>query len=120
MSDKNIEKFCDEILCKDVKNLTEILASISSTYRLLVGGAEEFNRMVLVHRHEAEEAIERADDLGDIIDAVQEELKKLMKLYLHELECKIAYQELYICKSSLEGCKNLIPKEHLDDLENKK
>lgn len=120
MSDKDIEKFCDEILCKDVKNLTEILASISSSYRLLVGGADEFNRIALVHRHEAEEAIERADDLGDIIDAVQEELKKLMKLYLHELECKIEYQQLYSCKSSIEGASKQIFKDHLEEIGEKK
>lgn len=119
MSDKYIEKFFDDILCKDVKNLTEILASISSSYRLLVGAAEEFNRIALVHRHEAEEAIERADDLGDIIDVVQGELKSLMKLYLQELECKIGYQEQCNCRSSTIGDSKLISKEPLDDLENK-
>ena len=119
MSDKHIEKFCDDILCKDVKNLTEILASISSSYRLLVGAADELNKIALVHRHEAEEAIERADDLGDIIDDVQGELKKLMKLYLQELECKIGYQELYNCKSTIRGDAKLISNEPIDDLENK-
>ena len=119
MNDRHIEKFCDDILCKDVKNLTEILASISSSYRLLVGAAEELNRITLVHRHEAEEAIERADDLGDIIDAVQGELKKLMKLYLQELEYKISYQERYNCKSPIISDSTLISKELLDDLENK-
>lgn len=119
MGDKHIEKFCDEILCKDVKNLTEILTAISGSYRLLVGSAEELNRIALVHRHEAEEAIERAEELGDIIDIVQGELKKIMKLYLQELEGKIVYQELYNCKSSIISDSKLIPKEILDELENK-
>ena len=99
MSDEH-EKFYDDILCKDLKNLTEMLATISNSYRLLVGAAEEFNRISLVHRHDAEEAIDRADDLGDIIDDVDRELKKLMRLYLHELACKIEYQELYNNKFS--------------------
>lgn len=119
MNDKHMEEFCDEILCKDVKNLTEILYSISSSYRLLVGSAEEFNRITLVHRHEAEEAIERADDLGDIIDAVQGELKKIMKLYLQELGCKINYQEGYKCNSSTSSDSTLISKEIFDDSEHK-
>lgn len=119
MSDRHIEKFYDDILCKDVKTLTEILATISSSYRLLVGAAEEFNRITLVHRHEAEEAIERADDLGDIIDDVEEKLKKLMKLYLQELECKIDYQEQSNYKSSIVSDSTLIPKEFLEDLKKK-
>lgn len=119
MSEKHIEKFYDDVLCKDVKILTEILTSISSSYRLLVGAAEEFNRITLVHRHDAEEAIERAGDLGDIIDDVEEELKKLMKLYLKELECKIEYQELYNCKSSIISDSKLISQEHLNDLDKK-
>jgi hypothetical protein len=119
MSDRHIEKFYDDILCKDVKTLTEILATITSSYRLLVGAAEEFNRIALVHRHEAEEAIERADDLGDIIDDVEEKLKKLMKLYLQELECKIDYQEQSNYKSSMINDSTLIPKALLEDLKNK-
>lgn len=119
MSDKHIEKFFDDILCKDIKILTEILASISSSYRLLVGAAEEFNRISLVHRHDAEEAIDRADDLGDIIDDVDRELKKLMKLYLQELVSKIEYQELYNDRSSISNSSKLKSPELLDNLEDK-
>ena len=119
MSDRHIEKFYDELLCKDVKTLAELLTSITGSYRLLVGAAEEFNRIALVHRHEAEEAIERAGDLGDIIDDVEEELKKLMKLYLKELDCKIEYQELYNCRASTVEHPKQISQESLEDLKDK-
>jgi hypothetical protein len=118
LGDKHIDKFYDDILCKDIKVLTEILSSISNSYRLLVGAAEEFNRITLVHRHEAEEAIDRADDLGDIIDDVEKELNKLMKLYLRELSCKIEFQQLYNMPPSITNTK-YVSKEFIDDLENK-
>lgn len=118
MSEKHVDKFYDDILCKDVKVLIEILNSISNSYRLLVGAAEEFNRITLVHRHEAEKAIDRADDLGDIIDDVENELNKLMKMYLHELACKIEIQQQYN-NPLLVGSAQYIPKEVIDDLENK-
>lgn len=119
MGESHIEKFYDDILCKDVKVLTEMLASISSSYRLLVGAAGEFNGIALVHRHDVEKAIDRAEDLGDIIDDVEDQLKKLMKLYLKELECKIEYQELNSCKSSVIGGSKLISQEHINNLEKK-
>lgn len=119
MSDRHIERFYDDVLCKDIKILIEMLSSMTNSYRLLVGAADEFNRISLVHRHEAEEAIERADRLGDIIDDVERELKKLMKLYLRELVCKIEVQQLYNDKISILNSSKLISKELLSDLENK-
>ncbi|MDF2890062.1 MAG: hypothetical protein K0R80_429 [Clostridia bacterium] len=117
MIDKHIEKFYDDVLCKDIKILTEILATISNSYRLLVGAAEEFNRISLVHRHDAEEAIDRADDLGEIIDDVDRELKKLMKLYLQELSCKIEYQGLYNNKASVIISSKPAAAEFIEELE---
>ncbi|OGO77673.1 MAG: hypothetical protein A2Y23_13900 [Clostridiales bacterium GWB2_37_7] len=120
MSDKYIEKFYDDILCKDIKILNEMLASLSSSYRLLVGAAEEFNRISLVHRHEAEDAIDRADELGDIIDDVERELKKLTKLYLRELVWKIEIQQLYNIKLSTEDSSKTIMGELIEDIIDKK
>lgn len=117
MGDKHIEKFYDEILCKDIKVLTDMLTSLSTSYRQLVGAAEEFNRISLVHRHEAEEAIDRADELGDIIDDVQRELKRLTKLYLRELFCKVEIQKLYNNKLSILSSSKAISAELLEELE---
>jgi hypothetical protein len=119
MSERHIERFYDDILYKDVKTLTEILASISGSYRVLVGAAGEFNGIALVHRNDVEAAIERADDLGNIIDDVEGVLKKMMKLYLKEMECKASYHELHYCKSSTIGDSRLLSQENLYDTEKK-
>lgn len=119
MGDNHIDKFYDDILCKDLKILTEVLGSLSSSYRLLVGAAEEFNRITLAHRHDAEEAIDRASELGEIIDDIEEELENLVKLYLRELMCKIEIQQLYNDKLSLSKSTKLIPSEFIKDQENK-
>ena len=89
MGEKSIEGFYDESLCKDVRVLIDMLASLSNSYRLLAGAAEEFNGISLVHRKAAEDAINRANQLGDVIDDLDKELKHLMKLYLEELNCKL-------------------------------
>lgn len=119
MSDKQVEKFYDDILCKDLKTLTEILASMSNSYRLMVGAAEEFNRITLVHRHEAEEAIDRAAKMGNIIDEAEKELKGLMKLYLRELVCKIEIQQLYNNKASFGNNQSIIINEIFEEIDEK-
>lgn len=119
MEDSYIEKFYDEILCKDIRVLVEILGSLSTSYRQLVGAADEFNRISLVHRHEAEEAIDRADDLGDIIDDVDRELKKLIKLYLREMVCKIEIQKLYNNKLTILDISKTTTGELIEDLDEK-
>lgn len=119
MSDKLHEAFYDEILCKDIKIMIEMLASLSSSYRLLVGGAEEFSRMALVSKHEAEDAIDRADDLGDIIDDIDHELKKLMRLYLDELICKTEMKQIYRGKQSETEKQKISAREIIADLDNK-
>jgi molybdopterin converting factor small subunit len=119
VTNKSSETFYDEILCKDIKVMIEMIASLSNSYRLLVGGAEELSHIALVHKRDAEEAIERADELGEVIDDLERELKKLIRLYLGELMCKIEVQQLYNSKfSSFDGSK-LVVKELVEDLENK-
>lgn len=88
MGEKDVERFYDEVLCKDIRVLLDMLASLSNSYRLLAGAAEAFNGISLVHRREAEDAIDRTNQVGEIIDDLDKELKRLMKLYLKELACK--------------------------------
>lgn len=120
MGDIPAEKFYDDALCKDVKVLLEMLTSLTNSYRLLVGAADEFNGIALVHRHEAEEAIERADELGDIIDEVERELKKLMKLYLQELACKLEVQQLCFSKLSVSSNIKTLGTALIENLEDNK
>jgi len=83
----------DEMLYKEICNLNEILTPLVSSYRLSAGAAEELNRIALAHRKDVEEAVERADDLGHMIDDVRRKLKKYMKRYFSELDYKLEYME---------------------------
>ena len=78
----------NEVICKDIKTMMDMLVPMVSSYRLLVGAADELNKVAMVHRHDLEEAIDRVDDLGDIIDDIQKQLKRHMRLYLKDLDCK--------------------------------
>lgn len=79
----------DNPLYKEVKELNDILAPLASSYRLLVGAAEEFNGIALAHRKDVEDAIDRAGDLGHIVDDVQKRLKRVLKRYFKELDCRL-------------------------------
>jgi hypothetical protein len=81
----------DECLLKEIYILNEILTPLVSSYRLSVGAAEEFNRIALAHRKDVENAIDRADDLGHLVDKVQKKLGKYMKSYFTELDYKLEY-----------------------------
>ncbi len=83
----------DEYLHKEICALNEILTPLVSSYRLSVGAAEEFNKIALAHRKDVEEAIDRADDLGHLVDEVQRKLKKYMKRYFAELDYKLENME---------------------------
>jgi hypothetical protein len=89
----------DEYLHKEICALNEILTPLVSSYRLSVGAAEEFNKIALAHRKDVEDAIDRADDLGHLVDEVQRKLKKYMKRYFSELDYKLEYID-EICEKS--------------------
>ena len=83
----------DESLLKEIYTLNEILTPLVSSYRLSVGAAEEFNRIALAHRKDVEDAIDRADDLGHVIDEVRRRMKKYMKRYFVELDFKLEHMD---------------------------
>lgn len=83
----------DECILKEICILNEILTPLVSSYRLSVGAAEEFNRIALAHRKDVEDAIDRADDLGHLVDKVQKKLNKYMRKYFTELDYKLEYME---------------------------
>jgi hypothetical protein len=91
--DRMIDHGKDDYLLKEICTLNEILTPLVSSYSLSVGAAEEFNRIALVHRKDVEDAIDRADDMGHLIDDVQRKLKKYMKRYFAELDYKLEYME---------------------------
>lgn len=69
-----------------VTGLISVLEPLSESYRLLVGAADEFNKITLAHKKDLEAAIDRADDLGDIIDKVIKTLDNLISKELHQIK----------------------------------
>lgn len=58
-----------------MNNLADLLAKLVNSYRLLIGGAHELNGISLAHRDDIKDALERADELGKIIDYILDALK---------------------------------------------
>lgn len=52
----------------DINNLADMLTKLVSSYRLLIGGADELNKIALSKKSDVKDALKRADNLGDIID----------------------------------------------------
>ncbi len=52
----------------DINNLADILTKLVSSYRLIIGGADELNKIALSKKSDVKDALKRADSLGDIID----------------------------------------------------
>lgn len=86
-----------ECLFKNINELNVLLTGLVSSYRLLVGSAEEFNRITLAHKRDLEDAIDRADDLGDVIDKIICRMDRLVSIYLD-----ICFQEVL--------CPELVPR----------
>lgn len=68
---KVIQTYCD-----DINNLADMLGKLVNSYRLLVGGADELNRIALSGKGQVKDALKRADKLGDIIDEIIDVLEK--------------------------------------------
>ncbi|HHT63844.1 MAG: hypothetical protein ACOX4H_08255 [Bacillota bacterium] len=69
-----------------ISQLIAFLKPMSESYRLLVGAADEFNKITLAHKKDLEDAINRADDLGDIIDKLIKTLDRLLEKELHRIK----------------------------------
>lgn len=65
-----------------IREVTSLLTSLVNSYRMLVDAADQFNRIALAHRDDVKEAVDRAEELGDIVDEVLVELKVRLREYL--------------------------------------
>ncbi|GLC29246.1 hypothetical protein [Clostridium omnivorum] len=54
----------------DLNNLVLLLNSLTNSYRLLIGGADELNKIAIAKKKDVKEAIERAEEVGEIIDRI--------------------------------------------------
>lgn len=59
-----------ETYYSDINNLVELLGKLTSSYRLLVGSADELNKIAFASKSEIKDALGRAEDLGKVIDTV--------------------------------------------------
>lgn len=80
MQDVN-DNFC-ECFNRKLNDMVNMLYTMTQTYRLLVGGAEEFGRIPLADKHEKVEAVERADEMGEVVDKVIKKLDHLINIQL--------------------------------------
>ena len=71
----------------DINNLADILTKLVGSYRLLIGGADELNKIALSKKSEVKDALKRADNLGDIIDETIKVLDDASHSYMSY--CKI-------------------------------
>jgi len=83
----------------DINNLADILIKLVSSYRQLIGGADELNKIALSKKSDVKDALSRADKLGDIIDKAIRILDETSYGYMDY--CKIK-TEVIKCKLQIE------------------
>ncbi|QGU96064.1 hypothetical protein GOM49_14045 [Clostridium bovifaecis] len=72
----------------DINNLADLLGKLVNSYRLLIGGADELNKIALSKKSDVRDALKRADKLGDIIDEIIEILEKSSDSYVDYCDLK--------------------------------
>lgn len=84
-----------DVVIADVNALVPNLASLASTYRLLVGSAEEIGRIPGVSIEAYERSIIRFDQCGTLIDIIQELLCCKIKFIAEYLSTTCAPIDLF-------------------------
>ena len=72
---------------QDIDNLSALLKSYVDVYRLLIAGASELYGINLAEKSEVKKALERVENVGDLIDKLVSTLDKCEGAYLKY--CKI-------------------------------
>lgn len=75
----------------DVNSLADLLTKLVNSYRLLIAGANELNGISLAHRKDIKDALERADELGKVIDYILDTLKGTGYTYSDYCKLKSAF-----------------------------
>jgi hypothetical protein len=92
----------------DISNLADILTKLVSSYRLLIGGADELNKIALSKKSDVKDALKRADNLGDIIDETIKVLDNASYSYMSYCTMKT---EVMKCKLQIEYIETEIDEE---------
>lgn len=66
----------------DINNLADLLTKLVNSYRLLIGGADELNKIALASKGQIKDSLKRVDKLGDLIDEVIDALEESSHSYL--------------------------------------
>ncbi len=77
----------------DINNLTTVLTQLVNSYRLLIGGADDLNKIALSSKSDVKDALKRADKLGDIIDKLIDTLDETSYQYCSYCKIKTAIIE---------------------------
>ncbi len=104
-----------ECLFSEVQQLSSVLQGLTNSYRILIGAAEEFNRISFSSKQDVDHAVDRADDLGDLIDDVIDALEIKLKIYLKDIK-KMNMYDKKILKYELEE-KDLLSIDDFNTLE---
>lgn len=86
----------------DMNNLVDTLKKLTESYRLLIGGAAELNTISRAKKSDVEDALDRVDDLGEIIDELIEVIEKSSENYLKYCKIKNELIGLNIQKDMIE------------------
>ncbi|OOM76656.1 hypothetical protein CLPUN_25960 [Clostridium puniceum] len=75
----------------DIANLSILLKNYVDSYRLLIGGASELYNVNIAKKSEVKKALERVDQVGDLIDRLINTLDKCEGAYLKYCKIKNDY-----------------------------
>lgn len=76
---------------EELKELADLLAKFVNSYRLLIGGAGELNNISLSKKNEVKDALDRAEDVGAIIDNLVKVIESSENCYFKYMKIKNEY-----------------------------
>ena len=76
---------------EDIDNLSELLKNYVDVYRLLIAGASELYNVNLVKKGEVRKALERVEQVGELIDKLVDTLDRCEGSYLKYCRIKNDY-----------------------------
>lgn len=88
-------RFIDDYRC-DMNNIIDDITKLTNSYRLMIGGAEELNRINLAKKGDLKAALKRADKIGDIIDDYLKILEEIDLSYFEYCKLKSEYYKTKI------------------------
>lgn len=89
------KRFIDDYYC-DMNNIIDSITKLANSYRLMIGGAEELNRITLAKKRDVKAALKRVNKIGDIIDDYLDVLDDIDLPYFEYCKFKSDYYKTRI------------------------